>query len=40
MDRELANLDARAEILFFLARRLGAWLLSVAVAYLLASITA
>jgi hypothetical protein len=40
MDRETVNLDARAEILFFLARRLGAWLLSVAVAYLLASIIA
>jgi len=40
MIREEAYADARAETLLFLARRFGAWLLSVAVTYLLASVTA
>jgi len=40
MIREESDTDARAETLLFLAKRLGAWLLAVAVAYLLATVTA
>jgi len=40
MIREEPYPDARAETLFFLAKRLGAWLLAVAIAYVLAVITA
>ena len=34
------TMDSRVSTIYFLARRLGAWLLAVAIAYVLASITA